>query len=179
MKRVRDFLDALGVVGVLAIGVLVACSLFYVRALAPAVRELQAQRNTAERVKAPSAYRPISSDGRIDRIRQFQELFPPIVELSDQVEQLYALARHAKLELQQGEYRLETRGPALTAYRITLPVRGDYAQVRDFVGAVLSEARITSVDGLRFERKKAGDAQLEAQVRLTIYFRAPDYKQSQ
>jgi Tfp pilus assembly protein PilO len=178
MKRVRDFLDALGVAGVLAIGVLVACALFYVRALAPAVRELQTQRNSAERVKAPS-YRPISSDGRIDRIRQFQELFPPINELSDQVEQLYALARHAKLELQQGEYRLETRGPALTAYRITLPVRGDYAQVRDFVDAVLSETRITSVDGLRFERKKAGDAQLEAQVRLTIYFRAPDNKQSQ
>jgi hypothetical protein len=30
---------------------------------------------------------------------------------------------------------------------------------------------IASLDALRFDRKKAGDTQLEAQVRLTIYFR--------
>lgn len=179
MKRLRDLLDGLGVAGVLAIGVMAACALFYFRALAPLARELEAQRHTAERQKATSPYRPISTDGKIDRIRQFQELFPPIGELSDQLEQLYALARDAKLELRQGEYRLEGRGPALTAYRITLPVRGDYTQVRDFVGAVLSEMRIASVDGLRFERKKVGEAQLEAQVRLTIHFRPQDNDPSQ
>jgi hypothetical protein len=30
---------------------------------------------------------------------------------------------------------------------------------------------IASLDALRFERKKAGDPQLEAQLRLTVYFR--------
>jgi hypothetical protein len=28
-----------------------------------------------------------------------------------------------------------------------------------------------AVDALRFERKKVGDAQLEAQVRITLFFR--------
>ena len=41
--------------------------------------------------------------------------------------------------------------------------------------ALLNEGRtdeaLASLDALRFERKKAGDPQLEAQLRLTVYFR--------
>jgi hypothetical protein len=50
-------------------------------------------------------------------------------------------------------------------------VRGSYPQLRQFVGRVLQDMPTTSLDALRFERKKAADAQLEAQVRLTIYLR--------
>ena len=62
-------------------------------------------------------------------------------------------------------------GGPLTAYHVTLPVRGSYPQLRQFVGRVLQDMPTTSLDALRFERKKAADAQLEAQVRLTIYLR--------
>lgn len=171
MRRLQSLLDTLGAAGVLGLGVLVFCALFYFKALAPAERVLEAQRSAAERFKARSSYQPVSTDSRTDKLRQFQHLFPPVETLSDQLEHLYALARQAKLELQQGEYRLETRGPVLTAYRVTVPVRGGYTQVRDFVGAVLTDMPITSVDALRFERKKVAEAQLEAQVRLTIHFR--------
>jgi hypothetical protein len=43
--------------------------------------------------------------------------------------------------------------------------------VRQFVGRVLREMPTTSLDAVRFERKRAADSQLEAQVRLTIYLR--------
>ena len=57
------------------------------------------------------------------------------------------------------------------AYRITLPLRGSYAQLRAFLDSVLREMPIASVDALRFERKRAGDTQLDAQVHLSLYFR--------
>lgn len=178
MRRVQALLDALGAAGVLGLGVLVSCAFFYFTAMAPAKRELAAQRSAAERFNARSSYQPVSSDPRTDKLRQFQNLFPPVETLSDQLEQLYSLARSAKLELRQGEYRLEARGTGLAAYRITLPVRGSYSEVRDFLSAVLAEMPITSVDALRFERKKASESQLEAQVRLTIHFRPQDGTES-
>jgi hypothetical protein len=78
------------------------------------------------------------------------------------------------LQIQQAEYRLEPRGRALLAYRVTFPMRGTYVQIRQFVATVLKDMPIASIDALRFERKNSADAQLETQVRLTIHFRAGD-----
>ena len=91
--------------------------------------------------------------------------------LPDELERVYSLARAAKLELLQGEYRLEKPPFGIAFYRITLPIRGTYPQIRQFVAATLKSMPIASLDALRFERKKAGDSQLEAQLRLTVYFR--------
>jgi hypothetical protein len=56
---------------------------------------------------------------------------------------------------------------------VTLPARGSYGQFREFVGSVLKQMPIASLDAMRFERKKAAETQLEGQLRLTIYARAP------
>jgi hypothetical protein len=94
-----------------------------------------------------------------------------VEKLPDELERVYSLARAANLELLQGEYRLEKPAFGIVFYRITLPIRGSYPQIRQFVGATLKNMPIASLDALRFERKKAGDTQLEAQVRMTVYFR--------
>ena len=65
---------------------------------------------------------------------------------------------------------MEKRPAGLIAYRITLPVRGSYSQVRGFAGAVLAKMPVASIDGVRFERKKSADAQLDAQFRITVHF---------
>jgi len=56
---------------------------------------------------------------------------------------------------------------------VTLPVRGTAPQFRDFIGALLRDMPIASIDALRFERKKAAETQLEAQVRVTLHARPP------
>ncbi len=73
--------------------------------------------------------------------------------------------------------RLERRTTGLWAYRITLPVRGTYPQFRDFLSGLLKEMPTASIDALRFERKRAADTQLEAQVRLTLYAQPPGESQ--
>lgn len=171
MRRVRLWLDSIGAAGVLGLGVLISCAFFYVSAILPAERELKPQRVAAERAKDRSSNRPASADPGADRVLQFQALFPPVNMLSDELERLYSAARAADLRLRQAEYRLEARGSGLTAYRITLPVQGNYLQLRRFLDTVLTTMPITSVDGLRFERKKAAEAELDAEVRLTIHFR--------
>ncbi|MGH8701061.1 MAG: hypothetical protein ACREVR_07765 [Burkholderiales bacterium] len=162
----------------LGIGVLLGCAGFYGSALAPAERELAAQRLAVERLKTRSPYQPVSAGGRAEELQRFYSLFPLIEKLTDALEQLYGLAREAKLELAQGEYRLEKRGVGLWSYRVNLPIRGTYPQIREFVGAALKAMPIASVDALRFERKKAGDTVLDAQVQLTLHFQPQENTQS-
>lgn len=171
MRRFRRWLESLGAAGVLGLGILISCAFFFGTVVLPAERQLQAQRSDAQRLQDRSSQRPTSADPRADRLPEFQNLFPPLNTLSDELERLYAAARDADLRLRQAEYRLEGRGSGLTAYRITLPVHGSYLQLRRFLDTVLRDMPITSVDGLRFERKKAAEAQLDAEVRLTIHFR--------
>ena len=174
MSRLHALLRKLGTAGVLGLGALFFCTPFYFSALLPAERELTAQREAIERLRSRGPFRPVNADSRSEDLRRFYGLFPPSDLLTDQLETVYALAREAKLELMQGEYRLEKRDAGLYAYRITLPIRGSYAQIRSFVGTVLKEMPIVSVDALRFERKKAVETLIEAQVRLTIYVRPGD-----
>lgn len=174
MRRLRRILEALGAPGVIGIGVLVFCLPFYLASVAPAEREV-ARRSAAAAKTTRLAGQPVSApDGAAD-LERFYRRFPTLDALQSELEAIYAHARASKLQLAQGEYRLE-KGVGLAAYRVTLPVRGSYAQVRQFVGHVLKDMPTASLDAVRFDRRKAGDAQLEAQVRLTIYLRPVEGK---
>ena len=171
MNRLHEILGRFGTFGVLGIGVLVFCLPFYFSALRPAERALDAQRAAEQRLHSRGPFRAVAIDDRADDLLRFYALLPPLEQLPAVLAQVYALAHTVKLELKQGEYRLERPGAGPVAYRITLPIRGSYAQVRAFLDAVLREMPLASVDGLRFERTKAAEAQLDAQIRLTLHFR--------
>jgi hypothetical protein len=174
VRRLRRILEALGAPGVIGVGVLVFCLPFYLASVAPAEREV-AKRSAAAAKTTRLAGQPVSApDGAAD-LERFYRRFPTLDALQSELEAIYAHARASKLQLAQGEYRLE-KGVGLAAYRVTLPVRGSYAQVRQFVGHVLRDMPTASLDAVRFDRRKAGDAQLEAQVRLTIYLRPVEGK---
>lgn len=174
MSRANELLDRLGAFGVLGIGVLLFCLPFYFSALRPAEQELSAQRDAAERLRGRGPFRAVAVDDRAADLLRFYALLPPLAQLPEELGRVYALAQSARLELMQGEYRLDRRAAGPVAYRITLPIRGSYAQLRAFLDAVLREMPIASVDALRFERKRAADARLDAQVQLTLYFRPGD-----
>ncbi|HEX6690386.1 MAG TPA: hypothetical protein VF110_04490 [Burkholderiales bacterium] len=175
MKRLQQLVEALGAAGVIGLGVLLFCLPFYFSALAPLEKDAARRALTAERQRARLPAQPVTVDGAAELAR-FHGMFPPVQRLGAEVEALHSHARASGLQLQQGEYRLESKTGALSAYRVTLPVRGSYGQIRQFVGRVLKAMPTASVDAVRFERKKAADTQLEAQVRLTLYFRPGEDK---
>jgi len=173
VKRLERLLQELGPWGIAAIGVLLFCLAFEAGALRPAEQELTTLRRDAERRSAaqPGRARPASSTA--DASRQFYELFPPLEQLPDELERLYGLARAAGVDLPRADYRLDDRGGALAAYRVTLPLHGPYPRIRAFVGATLKAMPTAAIDALLLERKKANDAEIDAQLRMTLYFRAP------
>jgi len=169
--RLQMLLRRLGAAGVIGVGALVACAGFWGSTLVPAERELAAQRLALERLKARSPYQPVAASGRAEEVRRFYNLFPPVASLTDELERVHGLGRRAGLELAQGEYRLERPAYGLWAYRVTLPVRGSYAQLRGFLASLLRDMPTASLDGLRFERRKAAETELDAQLRITLHLR--------
>lgn len=170
MTRVFVIRAALGPAGMLGIVVLLSCVPYYLLALQPLQHEVDAQRAAARRLRAPTAAQPAPGN----ELRDFYKLFPSLNQLPAQLARLYALARAAQLDLPQGEYRLEDSRLRLVAYRIRLPLRGSYPQLREFIAAVLKNLPLVSLDELRFAREKNGETQLDAQLRLTMYFGTTD-----
>lgn len=170
-QRLERLLRRLGAAGVLGLGVLLGCAGFYVNALAPAEAQARSQRAALEQLAMRAPRPATATDAREAELRRFYGLFPSAAQLTDEVERLHALARRSGLDLAQAEYRLERPPAGLWAYRVSLPVSGSYVQLREFLGAVLNDMPIASVDALRFERRKTGDTRLEAQVRVTLHAR--------
>ena len=173
-KLLRQLLYLLGVWGVIGVGVLAACVAFYTDAFKPAEQALNTKRASAKSTAMLTQQQRPVMDGRIDNLQQFHAQFPPLNRLDKEVEKLWVLANEYKIDLQSGEYRLESGGPGLIRYRVTLPMRASYVQLRLFLDTVLKTLPTVSVDTLRFERKTITDVQLEAQIRLTLHFR-PEY----
>ncbi len=171
VNAARATLRRLGAAGVVGVGVMAACLPLYLSSVRPAERELQARRVAAEQARARSTNIQTVSAPRMADLGRFYQAFPAMDRLPDELERLYGLARASRLDPSQGEYRLEQRGAGLASYRITLPLRGSYPDIRGFLSATLQQMPYAAVDGLRFDRKKVGDAQLEAQVRITMFFR--------
>ncbi len=173
MGRLHHLLRILGPFGIAALGILLFCAAFYWNAVKPAEIEVAAQREASQRLKSRAPYKPVALavDTRSDELRRFYNLFPPTAKIPAEVEKLWVTATEYKIDLEKGEYRLESGGVGLARYRVTLPVRASYAQLRNFINFILKEIPTASIDGLRFERKKISETQLDAQIRLTLYFR--------
>jgi Tfp pilus assembly protein PilO len=155
------------VAGVLGIGVLLFCATFYFFTLRPAQDQLAARQSAA--VGASPVVMPLARS--TDPLSELHSRFPALSTLPSQVERLHRIARSSGLQLQQSDYRLEAPPAGLVAYRVSLPARGEYRALRTFIGAVLKEMPVAAIDRVRFERKKPGDAQLEAHIQLTLFFR--------
>jgi hypothetical protein len=171
VKRLRELARALGPAGVIGACVLFLCIPFYFAAIRPAERELSEQRLAGERLRSRSPVQPVSASGDA---RRLYYAFPEMERLPDELERLYGLARAANLELDRGEYRMERRGQGLASYRVTLPIRGSYPAIREFLGTTLQQMPYAAIDALRFDRKKIAETELDAQVRITLYFRPND-----
>ena len=108
-----------------------------------------------------------------DPLERLLAVFPPQNAIPDELERLFRLAEAQQLQLLQGDYRLEKQSELLQVYRVTLPLRGSYPQVRAFVAAALNDMPYLSLDAIRFERQRVGDANVETRVKFSLFLSAP------
>jgi len=128
------------------------------------------QRALLAKRAAPDPSGQTASD-RIDAVKQ--RLAGEAATLAA-IATLHEAARAHGVELARGEYRLMADGRApWQRYQITVPARGSYPALRHWLAEVMEAVPAASLDELGLRRDDAGDAMVEARIRLTIYRSQP------
>ena len=106
------------------------------------------------------------------QLASFYLSFPIREEMPAQVESLFGAAEKHNLVLENGSYEL-VRGDAhkLTKCEVQLPLKGTYAQTREFVSNVLANMPNAALHNINIQRQKTGDSTVDSQIRLTLYYR--------
>lgn len=93
--------------------------------------------------------------------------------LSEWLDKLYAAAAVQQLVLEQGEYRITpSKNGKLARYQITLPVKGNYLQIRKFVAKALNDVPIAALEEISFKREAIGSTEVETRIKLTLFLSA-------
>ena len=170
-------LRAIGAPGVVGIALLAFAASYVMSTVFPAWRELariRADAAASAQARASPARRAPRESSPAAQLHRFYDAFPVESDASAAIGRVYAAAAEKHVTLPQGEYLVSTEPrTGLMRYGIALPVRGSYAQIREFVSASLQSVPTLALDQLSFERPKVSDAEVQAQVRLTLYLRRP------
>jgi Tfp pilus assembly protein PilO len=173
--RLRRIAGRLGWPGLLGLVLLGGSALFYVAA----VRQEQARLQQAERQAAglrdriqQAARGGIPLTGSAAQLSEFYGFFAGHAA-TEWLDKIYAAAAKHGLTLEQGEYRtLPDKTGKLMRYQLTLPVKGSYVQIREFVDTVLTEVPVAALEDVGFKRENVGATNLETRVRFTLFLEA-------
>lgn len=172
MATSRRALAFLGWPGVLGLALLVGAASVYLTVvqdrtarLAELKRESASLKSRIER----AAKSGIPETGSVEELNKFYGFFSGTT-LTEWLNKLYAAAGAQKLVLEQGEYRLSLdKTGKLARYQVTLPVKGSYLQIRQFVDQALIDVPVAALDDINFKREAIGATQLEARIKFTLY----------
>lgn len=108
-----------------------------------------------------------SSAAELDKFYRFFPLQPATADL---LRQIYAEAAKHGLTVDHGDYQYAAEnGLALARYRMNLPVRGNYRQIKAFVVAILDAQPNLALDGIRFTREQVGAQGIEAKLQFSLW----------
>ena len=160
-----------GLPGVAGIGLLIACLAFYFAAIRPAQFRLDAARQSAiEFHKHGNHDATRNNQPPAEQLARFYRTFPNEKNLLPWLEKIFTLAHDQGISLDQGEYKVSSdKGGKLMRFQMTLPLKGEYPQIRKYLDSLLAEIPIVSLENLQLERQKVGDPALEARIRLALY----------
>ncbi|MGY0194541.1 GspMb/PilO family protein [Leptothrix sp. BB-4] len=170
----------IGLVGVLG-------ALYLVGVEAPSLMQRQAdlaRRQAAAQAEAAQAPASRSRPARMAAVSNaiaLLESLPPPTQRGADLTRLVELSHQLKVELSRGDYAVERLDPAADAaalgdeaisqWRLQLPVRGSYAQLRRFTAEMLNTMPHVALDGLQIDRPDTQQAELETTLRITFFYR--------
>jgi hypothetical protein len=163
-------LRRLGLPGIAAIGVLLACAAFWASAIHPLSARRDAARAEARALENRLARAGAKAPSAAGGLEVFYRFFADGKSATDHLQSIFALAKKAGIELRKGTYRYNGQaGERLVRYEVSLPLKGSYAQIRRFLASVLNEIPMASLDRVGFEKRSIGDEKVEANVIFTLF----------
>lgn len=164
----------LGWPGAIGMGVLALCLGLYFSLVQPARERADTARRSVGSMQQRLAAGAASGQDKLrpldEQLAAFYASFPPEQDVADSVGKIAVLAREHGLALQQAEYKAERdRAGKLTRLRMSLPLKGSYPTIRQFLSSLRAGLPVVSLEQVHFERQKVGDALVDAKIGLVIY----------
>jgi Tfp pilus assembly protein PilO len=108
---------------------------------------------------------------RRDPRDEARDTLPAVTERGVFVRKVLQQAEASGLALARVDYVAQPEEPGLQRLRVTLPVSGSYAQLRRFISRLLNQMPQVALDGLQLDRPAEQPEQLNATIRLSVFFR--------
>jgi hypothetical protein len=106
------------------------------------------------------------------RLNRFLANLPKRTQLPAIAGKIFSMAAAAGVTLERGRYELAPlHSGQLARYRMTFPIKGRYPAIRHFIDATLLAVPSAALEGLRIERKTAGDENVEAELGFSVFVR--------
>ena len=168
--QLRQWARRLGVVGLAGLGLLAVALLmqgFQVESLQQTIRMQQARLAALQQTAARRAATPAPLP--LDPLAQL----PPTGEASQRIGELERLARAHGLTLPRGQYSVSPlTGTPLRRWQLVLPLNATYPALHAFLAAALERLPNLTLDELKLKRDRIESAQLQAELRLSLFVEA-------
>lgn len=175
----RRWLRAAGWPGVAALGLLTVLPAFYISAIRPLQVHLDEVRDSVVRQQEMTQHgtanvalkdSAAARQGPDEQLAEYYKFFPSARTAPQWLEKLVALAESHGLILDQGEYQAAPdKVGRLVRFQMTLPLKGGYAQIREFLAAMPKELPAMALETVQFERRNIADPEVEARLKLVLY----------
>lgn len=172
----RRGLGLLGWPGVAGIGLLSICPAFYFSAILPMQERLASTRNSVIALQEQVKHAGRNGQGASQRtpeeqLDEFYRMFPEGRNMPEYLEKIFSSAQKQGISLDQGEYKVTSDQKGnLVSFQMTLPIKGEYPQIRKYLAALLADIPVLSLQQVQFKRRKVDNSLVEANVRLVLYF---------
>lgn len=166
----------LGWSSLLGLGLLVCVGVFFLAAIWPASNHLQDLKHGVAEMregmgKRDKRWMPEAPQAALNTFYRF---IPAEAQAADELGKIYDAAFENELDLVKGEYTLTREQDArFSQYQVTLPVKGEYANIRKCVIQVLNQVPSAALDEIAFKRDNAHSSEVEAKIRFTIFLGRP------
>jgi len=105
-------------------------------------------------------------------VQQWQATLPAASQRQQRLADLLELSLRLDLRGARTEHRLSTT-EGLERLRVTMPVTGSYAQVRQLIAAALAHDPALSLDAVKLRRASPMSAEVDAELQWSLHGRAP------
>jgi hypothetical protein len=104
------------------------------------------------------------------RLASFYGEFPTAERVPDELARLFKFAETHKLELDVGEYSfVRAQGGRLDQFRITLPIRGVYPDIRAFAAEALEAVPALSLESVALRREKVVETTVDGRIVFLLF----------
>ncbi|HZF38056.1 MAG TPA: hypothetical protein VE715_04490 [Blastocatellia bacterium] len=172
MNRLKWFgiiwVERFGWQSVVGLALLVSWAAFYLTEVYPVQQRLDVLRITAAGSRAET------KGGDQQKELEIFRAFFRRGSLEEQLQAIHDSGKSTGIAFKRIDYRmLEEKRSGLKQYQIIMPVTSSYPSIRQFTSLALAKMPALSLDHIYFQRKKIGDAVVEAELHFTLFLADP------